>query len=137
MQTIRRTNASKISSTKITCASLFGALCLFAIGAARAAPLGKTAEARLTEAWRTAISGTDVPGQGCFTAEYPSTTWTRVGCIKAPPRLYLPAHGPRGFVVGNGNDFAAVTSTPISYAIGSFPAIYGLTNEINGGASDT
>ena len=116
---------------------LTGALCLSVAGAAQAAPGSKTAEARLIDAWRAAITSAAVPGQGCFTAEYPSTVWTRVACIKTPNRPFLPAHGPSGFVVGNGNDFAAQTGTPISTAVGSFPAIKGLTSETNEGESDT
>jgi len=111
------------------------ALCLGA--AAQAASASQTSEARLTEAWRAAIANTDVPAQGCFTAEYPSTTWTRVACTKAPDRPFLPAHGPSGFVVGNGNDYAAETGVPISQATGSFPSIKGLTGETNEGTPDT
>lgn len=112
-----------------------GVLCLFAAGAAQAAP--NTAEARLAEAWRTTIASKAVPGSGCFEAAYPSSVWTRVACSKAPSRPLLPAHGPSNFVVGNGNDFSAETGTPISRAIGSFPSITGLKSETNQGASDT
>jgi hypothetical protein len=123
-------------------ACLSGVLCLSVTGAAQAAPMSKTAEARLTEArlteaWRTAVTGVAVPGQGCFTAEYPSTVWTRVACTKAPARPFLPAHGPKGFVVGNGNDFAAEAGTPISSTVGSFPSIKGLKQESNEGAANT
>jgi hypothetical protein len=118
-------------------AGLLGALCLAVPGAAQAAPVAKTVEARLTEAWRTTMNGAAVPGQGCFTAEYPSTAWTQVACRKAPAGPFLPAHGPRGFVVGNGNDYAAQIATSISSAVGSFPSIKGLTDETNDGASDT
>ncbi|HTZ70759.1 MAG TPA: hypothetical protein VMB71_08940, partial [Acetobacteraceae bacterium] len=87
------------------------------MGTAQAAPRARSVEARLAAAWRAAITGVAVPGQGCFTAEYPSTAWVRVACTKAPPGPFLPAHGPRGFVVGNGNDYAAETATPISSAV--------------------
>jgi hypothetical protein len=40
------------------------------------------------------------------------------------------------FVVGNGNDHAAETGTPISTAVGSFPSIKGLRWEKNGRASN-
>jgi hypothetical protein len=119
-------------------AILSAALCLSVTAAAQAAPNPKTAEARLTAVWRAAITGLDVPGQGCFTADYPSTVWKQVACTKAPPGPFPPKHGPRGFVVGNGNDFSAETATPtISSAEGSFPSITGLTSETNEGASDT
>jgi hypothetical protein len=115
--------------------ALAGLLCFAA--AAQAAPAEPRAEAKLIAAWRGAITAAAVPGQGCFTAAYPSTLWTRVGCVKAPPGPFLPAHGKRGFVVGNGNDFAAQTATPISSAVGSFPSVKGVKSETNGGASDT
>ena len=111
-------------------------LCLSAAGAAQAASMSKT-EARLTEAWRAAITNMAVAGQGCFTADYPSTVWVQVACTKAPAGPFLPAHGPRGLVVGNGNDHAAVAGTPIASAVGSFSSIKGLEQETGGGAADT
>ncbi len=90
-----------------------------------------------TEAWRTAIAETPVPGSGCFTAEYPSSAWTQVACQKAPARPLAPASRSGGRVIGNGNDFAAETTAPISSAVGSFPKITGLTQETADGASDT
>ena len=116
---------------------LASVLCLSVVAAANAAPAPKTAETRLTQAWRTAITSAAVPGQGCFAAEYPSTVWRPVPCTKAPAGPFLPAHGPKGFVVGNGNDYAAQTGTPIAAAIGSFPSIKGLKTESNGGATNT
>jgi hypothetical protein len=78
-----------------------------------------------------------VPGRGCFAAEYPGTVWKRVDCKKAPARPFLPANGPSSFVVGNGNDHAALTGTPISTAVGSFPSIKGLKSVNSEGAADT
>jgi hypothetical protein len=121
----------------ISGAFLAGMLCLSVTYAAPAAPASNTAQARLTEVWRAAITDLAVPGQGCFTAEYPSTVWQRVACKKAPAGPFLPAQGPKGFVVGNGNDFAAATATPIASAVGRFSSIKGLTAENNDGASDT
>jgi hypothetical protein len=95
------------------------------------------AQARRTELWRAAITNAAVPGQGCFAAAYPAIRWHRVACVDAPARPFLPAQGPHGFVVGNGNDFAAETTTPISSAVGSFPSIKGLTEENNDGDADT
>ena len=134
VQTFQLTKLPKKSSIGILGASLCGGLCLSVTGAAQAGP---TAEARLTEAWRAAITGVAVPGQGCFTAEYPSTVWMPVACTKAPAGPFVPKRGPKGFVVGNGNDYAAETASPISSAVGSFPSIKGLKQETNEGASDT
>src|SRR5262249_54963656 len=94
-------------------------------------------EAALTEAWRAAIAETSVPGSGCFTVESPNTVWTPITCHKPPARPLLPAAQPGARVVGNGNDFAAETTAPISSAVGRFPSIKGLTQETAGGASDT
>jgi hypothetical protein len=108
-------------------------LCLSVAGGAQAAPASKTAEARVHEAWRAAITSVAMPGGGCFTAEYPGTVWTEVACMKAPERLYEPAHRPQ---VGFGNDYAAQVSSQISAAVGTFPAITGLVSEKSAGVSN-
>ncbi len=131
---VQRTGISGKRSAGMIAAGLGGALWLCAAAAAPAAP---ASEAELTKAWRAAIASTPVPGDGCFTAEYPGTAWTQVACIKAPDRPFLPAHRPGGRVVGNGNDFAAETAVPISSAVGSFPSIKGLTQETDEGSSNT
>jgi hypothetical protein len=131
------TDLPKRRSMRFLGAGMSGVLCLSVAAAAQASPASKTAEGRLHDAWRASISGTAVPGNGCFTAAYPSTVWTRVACSKPPKRLLLPAHGPSGFVVGNGNDYAAETASLISSAAASFPSIKGLTSETNDGSSNT
>jgi hypothetical protein len=108
-------------------------LCLSVAGAARAAQALKSAEAQLHTAWRASISSTALPGSGCFTAAYPDTAWTQVGCIAAPDRIYAPAHGP---VAGGGNDYWAAVGSSVSSAVGSFPSITGLKSEKNIGVSD-
>src|SRR5215469_12602405 len=91
-----------------------GALCVLS-GSAEAQP-SKT-QAQLHEVWRTAIKSAALPGEGCFTAKYPTTVWTKIACTKAPARPFLPAGGqPSSYVVGNGNDHAIETATPISSA---------------------
>jgi hypothetical protein len=116
-------------------ACLSGTLLLMTSVPATTAPLPN--DAALTEAWRATIVETAVPGSGCFTADYPSTVWTQVACTKPRTKPLLPASRPGGRVVGNGNDFAAVTTSTISSAVGSFPNITGLTDEAGGGVSDT
>ncbi|HEY3637406.1 MAG TPA: hypothetical protein VGK90_04580 [Rhizomicrobium sp.] len=108
-------------------------LCLSLAAAAQAAPASKSSEARLHETWRTTISHTALPGAGCFTADYPALVWKQVACTNAPNRAYAPAHHP---AVGFGNDYAAQVSSPITAAVGSFPAITGLTSEKNAGVSN-
>lgn len=110
--------------------------CLIVTGAAQAAAVAPSADAQLHATWRTAISSTPLPGSGCFTAHFPSKTWTEVACTSAPDKLFLPASGSRGFTVGNGHDYAAGTSTIIKTGVGSFPSIKGLTSETNDGSSN-
>jgi len=137
VQTFQLAKLPKKRRIGILGASLSGVLCLSVTATAQAASMSKTTEARLTAAWRAAITGLDVPGQGCFTAEYPSAVWKQVACTKAPPGPFLPKHGPKSFIVGNGNDLSAETAAPISVAEGSFPSINGLKSETNEGSSDT
>ncbi|HEY3637090.1 MAG TPA: hypothetical protein VGK90_02980 [Rhizomicrobium sp.] len=101
-------------------------------GAVQAAP----SEARVHDAWRAAISATPTPGGGCFTAHFPSKTWTRVACGASPNRLYLPANGGHGFTVGNGHDYAGEVPSIIQSGVGSFPSVKGLKTETNGGSSN-
>jgi hypothetical protein len=101
---------------------------------------GATAQAatqdigRLQQAWRAAIAHTPAPGKGCFTASYPLTVWREVACVTAPNRPYIPAtraHGTQ--TTGDGNDYAAVTATLTSAALGSFPSARRLKSESDGG----
>jgi hypothetical protein len=108
-------------------------LCLSVTGAAQAAPASRADDARLRADWRAAIARTALPGEGCFTAEYPRTVWTRVACTRAPDRAYEPAHRP---AVGFGQDYAAEVSSSITSAVGSFPAITGLKSEKSAGVSN-
>ena len=96
------------------------------------------AEAQQQKAWREAIESNPAPAEGCFRATYPKAEWVAVPCGTAPTRPYLPKHGQRGFTVGNGNDYAAVTSTLTSSAVGSFPTVTGVKSETGyGGAANT
>jgi hypothetical protein len=89
---------------------------------------------RLQQAWRAAIAHAPTPGNGCYTASYPLTTWTKVPCVTAPNRPYIPRSGVGGSqTVGNGNDYAAVTATLTSNAVGSFPKVKHLTSETDEG----
>ncbi len=115
---------------------LSAVLCLAISGAAHAAAVAPSAEAQRHAIWRAAISGTPLPGSGCFTAHFPGKTWTQVACTTAPTRLYLPASGGHGFTVGNGHDYAAEVSSIIKTGVGSFPTIKGLKTETNDGSSN-
>ncbi|HTT85616.1 MAG TPA: hypothetical protein VMF67_19235 [Rhizomicrobium sp.] len=120
-----------IELPKFRMAWVFGAgfhtlLCISVLGAAQAAPASKAATARFHASWRAAITSTALPGEGCFTATYPATSWTQVACTEAPDRAFEPAHRP---AVGFGDDYAAMVSGSTTAAVGSFPAITGLTSE--------
>jgi hypothetical protein len=127
-------NATSIKVTKFSgfavTASLVGGL-FFATGA-QAAP--SVSDARL-DAWTTAIAKTPVPSEGCFTASYPDTAWTKTACVTVPLRPFIPTHGVHGWTgtTGDGNDYAAVTSTLTSSGVGSFPVVTGLKTETDEG----
>jgi hypothetical protein len=112
--------------------------CLTAIAAA-AVIAGTATPARAAdaahEAWRESITRTPLPASGCFTAEFPEISWKPVACTTAPARPYLPRHGRHSRTVGNGNDYAAVTSTLTSAAVGTFPTVTGVKTEKDGGSN--
>jgi hypothetical protein len=89
------------------------------------------------QSWRAAITHAPAPGQGCYTATYPLTTWKKVACVAAPNRPFIPrSGGGSSLTVGDGNDYAAVTSTLTSNAVGSYPIVKGLTSEEDEGSQN-
>lgn len=104
-------------------------------GAAHAqAPTAKSAS---QESWRAAIAHTRMARKGCYTAVYPQTTWTKVECVTAPNRPYIPTSGAgHSQTVGDGNDYAAVTATLTSNAIGTFPTEKRVTSESDDGQAN-
>jgi hypothetical protein len=112
------------------------AVTLLVLAAATAPAAAADVQSRLRENWRVQIAATPVPSAGCFTAEYPSRTWLKIACVKAPQRPYIPRTGARAVgtqTVGNGADYAAVAHGTITSATGSFPTVTGLTSETDGG----
>jgi hypothetical protein len=90
--------------------------------------------AALQQSWRQAISHTPTPGNGCYKATYPVTAWIKTDCVEAPNRPYIPRSSAGGSqTVGDGNDFAAVTATLTSNAVGSFPKVKHVTSETDDG----
>jgi hypothetical protein len=82
------------------------------------------------QAWRASMSRKPLPKRGCFHAEYPSTEWTEVPCVSAPPPNGSGRElGPQ--TVGGGSDFVARSSSIIQTAVGSFPSVFGVTSESN------
>lgn len=58
--------------------------------------------------WQNAVSKVARPAStGCFTTEYPSTTWRPAACAAAPAVPMPPKDGARPLVVGNGSDLSA------------------------------
>jgi len=84
--------------------------------------------------WRKAMSRMALPGEGCFQATHPSTTWKQVPCVTPPNVPFIPAtggsHRPTGGAetVGAGVDGSAQVSGTITWAEGSFPNVTGVTN---------
>jgi hypothetical protein len=76
--------------------------------------------------WQKAIAAVPLPRKGCFSATYPALTWRSTPCKTAPNVPMEPAVGntssatPFAPRVGNGNDYSAVVSAPITEATGSF-----------------
>jgi hypothetical protein len=87
------------------------------------------------QSWRAAITHAPTPGEGCYIASYPVLTWKKVACVAAPNRPFIPRSGGGGsLTVGDGNDYAAVTSTLTSNAVGSFPKVKHVTSEEDEGS---
>ncbi len=77
--------------------------------------------------WQEAIANLPLPGEGCFTASYPALAWQATRCKVAPEVPMEPAgnlsapNTPLAVKpVGNGNDYSAVVTGPITKATGSF-----------------
>jgi hypothetical protein len=66
-------------------------------------------------------------------AEYPSTSWMPVGCVRAPDVPYVPRTGAASQTVGNGHDWAAAVTGLLSRTVGSFPLVTGVTRETGAG----
>jgi hypothetical protein len=93
--------------------------------------------AALQAAWRDEIARTPTPSEGCFQADFPSTTWVEVGCIEAPDKPYVPLTGSSaGETVGNGHDYAASVDALITDTKGSFPAVSGVHSETDFGTAN-
>jgi hypothetical protein len=60
------------------------------------------------------------PKGGCYTSTYPSKQWKEVPCTTPPDQPYPPAAGVHRGSSGPGSNNAAVSSGPISTAVGFF-----------------
>lgn len=131
--------------------STMGLRCLALAASLSATLFGPHANAMPTNAaraaqasWRTSIKQLSPPSAGCFHASFPSLIWHKIACGPSPS--YLSATPPQassaneqasralGFAsapnqVGNGSDYSAQTSNITFAAVGSFPAVNGVTSE--------
>jgi hypothetical protein len=89
--------------------------------------------------WQDAVIANPSTAPGCFHAAYPSMDWQQVDCGQASARPFasFDTAKPKQFEVGNGADYALVSSTVISRASGTFIEAKGITSETNNGTSDT
>jgi len=100
---------------------------------AQAPPPGQTAaqpvKPEIREAWRKSMVRKDLPKNGCFKADYPSTYWQEVECGRPSPYLNQGKKGAAINQVGDGADYViqAPGSSLISSVEGSFLPITGVT----------
>ena len=96
-------------------------------------------------AWTQRLRQTKRPAPGCYTADYPDTSWTKVTCGKALDHPFLPAGGPgHAFTIGGGSgDFTARTAAVSTGAQGRFISVNagitetGLVGNAGSAQSDT
>jgi hypothetical protein len=113
-----------------TCLSLATAVLLAtsALAASSQPPTQTASVAAIVKAqqsWRQALLKQQLPGVGCFTAQYPNKTWRAAPCVKAPPgaqgRKFL-----KPDIVGKGTDYAATVTGTATSMTGSFNDVEGV-----------
>ena len=70
--------------------------------------------------WHNSLVNTPLPHEGCFKAEYPSTTLVEVPCAKPPNIPMPPRRGALSDTVGNGYDYSAQVPAKLISVVGSF-----------------
>jgi hypothetical protein len=101
---------------------------LLAVGLTCASAAEATANSPAEAGWQHAIANLALPGAGCFNATYPALEWHATQCAVAPELPLAPAVGNLSVPptsspakpVGDGHDYSAVVSGPITKATGSF-----------------
>lgn len=107
--------------------------------AAQAGDVAADAEALARQDWRLTMHHAAVSESGCFHASYPSTQWEKVECgesqllpsARPRPRSVDPSGVGAQTITGDGYDFVAQAPAGeyLSYALGSFPTMAGVTAE--------
>jgi hypothetical protein len=117
---------------RISAMTAAGLSCLTSVATA------DTREGAREQAWRAAIAHTSVPSEGCFNASYPLLVWHQVSCATAPKSEFLRSHSAQpGARSVTGGDYAAVTKSRTTNAVGSFPVVKHLKSEQSAiGAND-
>ncbi len=86
--------------------------------------------------WRDTILKLDTPHEGCFSAAYPETVWHATTCWPVSEHVHPVARTGAAEAApnaGNGNDYTLSAPSLISSAVGSFPAVTGVTSETGTG----
>ncbi|MBB6249461.1 hypothetical protein [Rhodanobacter sp. A1T4] len=108
-------------------------------------------EAQARQSWRNTVMHASPPNKtGCFHISYPQTEWAQVGCTAAPNRPF--AKWPKSSsnflgaaafakfqaqTVGDGTDYVAEVPGLLTYSVGDFPTVSGVTSETGSlGAND-
>src|SRR5215469_17382013 len=94
--------------------------------------VGADAQAQALKSWHETMRQTATPAAGCFQASFPSTIWEKAACGTTTYRSEPHVKFSTAETVGNGNDYAAGTSSVTSSATGSFPVVTGVTSETDG-----
>jgi hypothetical protein len=109
------------------------------VGAAVVSPVfaaaASEAEAMAQDNWRETMARTTVPHEGCFEAEFPTAVWVEATCVVAPDKVYVPRGHSGRQTAGDGVDYAASVTGTMSAAVGTFPAVTGVTSEKDGSAN--
>jgi len=90
-------------------------------------------EAAARAQWKTTMKRNETPGEGCFHAAYPSTSWEKVECKPLEARAHT-EHRHRtadeAEIVGNGNDYVAFAKKGlITSAAGIVSIVKDVTSE--------
>jgi hypothetical protein len=90
--------------------------------------------------WQDDVIANPTTAAGCYHAAFPSTDWEQVSCGTASARPFASFDAvkkPTQFTVGNGADYALVSSNIISRASGTFIEAKDITSENDSGQTDT
>ncbi|BFI96549.1 MAG: hypothetical protein RSP_20590 [Rhodanobacter sp.] len=120
----------------VSVAGLVGAAAMLP-AVASTADIAAAAQAQALKTWHETMRQMSPPTTGCFQASYPSVIWEKATCVATNYRSNPHVKTNSAETVGNGNDYAAVTSNLTSSATGSFPVVTGVTSETGGSTANS